>query len=443
MTTSKSSSSNSAPKSKSIPCRDDPHASHLHFISFRSSGIQEDSETESMHSESTSASGLLAVPLDGIYPYPAGSEDKRRGSDQAERKKSKSKGEAKAATQSTTRIGSIEELLRGDATSRREEKAGPLSKAKQHFKTLISGTKRPDKGEARLTNQGSTEQDSDSENTLVSGSRSTLNSASELDVQETRVKERQVRREERKRVIAERHPIRSRTNSISEEFVPSHSPTSYTNPALHRRYSRDVDPIPSVWQSSIYSHLQSGSSSHSSAYSHGGLPSHVTAYRYRSIASFNVNVRMTFQSFSRNKDNGRSYSVDSSIRSSRDSLRDSGLIAAGAGAPALAVSRKDSYVSSGSTNLSSPRDGNSRPSSAASSPTVRSSLSQIHKLTRTSKVSKNETCALCAKTMNTFFAHGYKCSECLLVFHAKCVQQGLSAAQVSANLNAKLMFQYR
>ena len=61
---------------------------------------------------------------------------------------------------------------------------------------------------------------------------------------------------------------------------------------------------------------------------------------------------------------------------------------------------------------------------------MRSSLSQIHKLARTSKLSKNETCSLCLKTMNTFFAHGYKCSQCLLVFHAKCVQQGLSAAQV-------------
>ena len=48
------------------------------------------------------------------------------------------------------RIGSIEELLRvSDVTGRKEDKetvkSGPLHKAKKHFKTLISGTKRVDK----------------------------------------------------------------------------------------------------------------------------------------------------------------------------------------------------------------------------------------------------------------------------------------------------------
>ena len=61
-----------------------------------------------------------------------------------------------------------------------------------------------------------------------------------------------------------------------------------------------------------------------------------------------------------------------------------------------------------------------------------SSLSQAHKLVRhTPKLtgkSKSETCSLCGKTMSSFFAHGYKCSSCQMVFHAKCVQQGVTAA---------------
>jgi len=55
------------------------------------------------------------------------------------------------------------------------------------------------------------------------------------------------------------------------------------NPALHRRYSRDVDPVPSVWQSSLYSHFQPVASGHSSGYSYG-LPSHLTAFRSSSLS---------------------------------------------------------------------------------------------------------------------------------------------------------------
>lgn len=64
---------------------------------------------------------------------------------------------------------------------------------------------------------------------------------------------------------------------------------------------------------------------------------------------------------------------------------------------------------------------------------MRSSLSQAHKLTRMSKLAKNnETCSLCSKTMSSFFAQGYKCTSCHMVFHAKCVQQGVAApAQIS------------
>lgn len=70
-------------------------------------------------------------------------------------------------------------------------------------------------------------------------------------------------------------------------------------------------------------------------------------------------------------------------------------------------------------------------STSSSTATVRSSLSQVHKLTRMSKLAKNEACSLCSKTMSSFFTHGYKCTSCHLVFHAKCVQQGITSTQVS------------
>lgn len=60
-----------------------------------------------------------------------------------------------------------------------------------------------------------------------------------------------------------------------------------------------------------------------------------------------------------------------------------------------------------------------------------SSLSRVHKLTRMSKLSKNETCSLCMKTMSAFFTQGFKCTACHLVFHVKCIQQGTNSAQVS------------
>ena len=52
--------------------------------------------------------------------------------------------------QHSTRIGSIEELLRGDASRREEKSGGALHKAKKHFKTLISGTKRVEKSITQL-----------------------------------------------------------------------------------------------------------------------------------------------------------------------------------------------------------------------------------------------------------------------------------------------------
>jgi hypothetical protein len=101
------------------------------------------------------------------------------------------------------------------------------------------------------------DRDSDSESTLVSSatsrSTSTLNSTSTseldyLDVRQYGQKDREARREERKRIIAERHAIRSRANSISDE---SHSPTC-PNPVLCRRFSRDIDSLSST--SSSYHH---------------------------------------------------------------------------------------------------------------------------------------------------------------------------------------------
>ena len=117
----------------------------------------------------------------------------------------------------------------------------------------------------RIIAQGSEDRDSDSESTLVSASRSssTLNSTSELDY-DVRAKDREMRREERKRIIAERHAIRSRANSISDE---SHSPTC-PNPVLCRRFSRDIESA-SSWMSSFHSSALSNSPSHCPNHSHG------------------------------------------------------------------------------------------------------------------------------------------------------------------------------
>jgi len=102
----------------------------------RSSGIQEDSESESTHSET--ALGLLTGALDLIQSAVDG--EKRRGSGQgssnsaaaanaaaanaaaanaAAGKKKRGKAETKA-------IGSIEELLRGEASTRCVPPSKPL-----------------------------------------------------------------------------------------------------------------------------------------------------------------------------------------------------------------------------------------------------------------------------------------------------------------------------
>ena len=99
----------------------------------RSSGIQEDSESESTHSET--ALGLLTGALDLIQSAVDG--EKRRGSGQAAAaaaaaaaanaaaanaaagKKKRGKAETKA-------IGSIEELLRGETSTRCVPPSKPL-----------------------------------------------------------------------------------------------------------------------------------------------------------------------------------------------------------------------------------------------------------------------------------------------------------------------------
>ena len=173
------------------------------------------------------------------------------------------------------RIGSIEELLRGSDPGR-TEKSGALHKAKKHLKTLMSGGSKREKSDSlrQMAVQGSEDRDSDSESTLVSASRSTstLNSASDLEC-DMRVREREARREERRRIIAERLAIRSRANSISDE---SHSPTC-PNPVLCRRYSRDIEAA----SSSIYGYGHSHGHVHHShcwTYSHA-VTSHLPVIR--------------------------------------------------------------------------------------------------------------------------------------------------------------------
>ena len=136
--------------------------------------------------------------------------------------------------------------------------------------------------ESRIVAQGSEERDSDSESTLVSASRSssTLNSTSELEY-DARIKDREIRREERKRIIAERHAIRSRANSISDE---SHSPTC-PNPVLCRRFSRDIESASASWMSSFHNTTQTSTSpSHCPNHSHG--PSCHLYLRYLLLIQF-------------------------------------------------------------------------------------------------------------------------------------------------------------
>jgi len=121
----------------------------------RSSGIQEDSESESMHSEGPPA---VAPPVeerrnvkDSSGAFDVFDKSRKR----LTAKLSLSRIEAKEIKERvlplpSPRIGSIEELLRvGDVAGRKDDKetvkSGPLHKAKKHFKTLISGTKRVDK----------------------------------------------------------------------------------------------------------------------------------------------------------------------------------------------------------------------------------------------------------------------------------------------------------
>ena len=128
------------------------------------------------------------------------------------------------------RIGSIDELIRSEpGRAEKPSGGGALHKAKKHLRTLIGGAKREKQAPQD-------DRDSDSECTLVSASRSTstLNSTSDLDM-DVRLKDREARREERRRIIAERQALRSRANSVSDE---SQSPT---HPVLCRRFSRDVE----------------------------------------------------------------------------------------------------------------------------------------------------------------------------------------------------------
>ena len=205
-----------------------------------------------MHNESMA---VLAGALNLVFPLPP-TEDKPPDGD----KFKKGRMATVKLTVHSPRIGSIEELLRGEIGSRREEKSSgssALHKAKKHLKTLMSGGSK--KAQSAAAQAANDDRDSDSESTLVtsatSRSTSTLNSTSNseldfLDVRQYGQKDREARREERKRIIAERHAIRSRANSISDE---SHSPTC-PNPVLCRRFSRDIDSLSSSSSSHYHSH---------------------------------------------------------------------------------------------------------------------------------------------------------------------------------------------
>lgn len=328
------------------------------------------------------------------------------------------------------RIGSIEELLRGSGESGRTEKSSALHKAKKHLKTLMGGGAKREKSDSlrQMAVQGSEDRDSDSESTLVSASRSTstLNSASDLEYDMRYAREREARREERRRIIAERLAIRSRANSISDE---SHSPTC-PNPVLCRRYSRDIEAA----SSSIYGYGHSHGHLHQShcwTYSHA-VTSHLPIARsfddetkMQKHSDFHDFFFFSFLDRRGSKDGGRSVSVDGSWRGSRDSLRERA-VGTAAGMTASPLARRQDRDSSQASVAVSVTSSNS-----SSTATVRSSLSQVHKLTRMSKLAKNEACSLCSKTMSSFFTHGYKCTSCHLVFHAKCVQQGMTSSQVN------------
>ncbi|XP_059353222.1 unconventional myosin-IXb-like isoform X2 [Daphnia carinata] len=368
-----------------------------------SSGIQEDSESELIYAEL--ASGILSCALN----FPLQSMDEKR--DDLKSKKSKPSIVTAAANVAgvagsvghSPRIGSIEELLRGSGETGRTEKSSALHKAKKHLKTLMGGGSKRDKSDSlrQMAVHGSEDRDSDSESTLVSASRSTstLNSASDLEYDMRYAREREARREERRRIIAERLAIRSRANSISDE---SHSPTC-PNPVLCRRYSRDIEAA----SSSIYGY----------GHSHGHLhQSHCWTYSHAVTSHLPIARRGS-------KDGGRSVSVDGSWRGSRDSLRErvTGTAAGMTASPLARRQDRDSSQASVAVSVAS--------STSSTTATVRSSLSQVHKLTRMSKLAKNEACSLCSKTMSSFFTHGYKCTSCHLVFHAKCVQQGITSSQ--------------
>ena len=206
-----------------------------------------------MHNESMA---VLAGALNLVFPLPP-TDDKPPEGDKFKKGRMAT---VKLTTVHSPRIGSIEELLRGEAGRQREEKpssGGALHKAKKHLKTLMSGGSKRSSEKAAAAQAANDDRDSDSESTLVSSatsrSTSTLNSTSTseldyLDVRQYGQKDREARREERKRIIAERHAIRSRANSISDE---SHSPTC-PNPVLCRRFSRDIDSLSST--SSSYHH---------------------------------------------------------------------------------------------------------------------------------------------------------------------------------------------
>ncbi|KAI9565582.1 hypothetical protein GHT06_009374 [Daphnia sinensis] len=368
-----------------------------------SSGIQEDSESELIYAEL--ASGILSCALN----FPLQSMDEKR--DDLKSKKGKTSIATAAANVAgvagsvghSPRIGSIEELLRGSGETGRTEKSSALHKAKKHLKTLMGGGAKREKSDSlrQMAVQGSEDRDSDSESTLVSASRSTstLNSASDLEYDMRYAREREARREERRRIIAERLAIRSRANSISDE---SHSPTC-PNPVLCRRYSRDIEAA----SSSIYGY----------GHSHGHVhQSHCWTYSHAVTSHLPIARRGS-------KDGGRSVSVDGSWRGSRDSLRERA-VGTAAGMTASPLARRQDRDSSQASVAVSVTSSNS-----SSTATVRSSLSQVHKLTRMSKLAKNEACSLCSKTMSSFFTHGYKCTSCHLVFHAKCVQQGITSSQ--------------
>ncbi|XP_065577128.1 unconventional myosin-IXb-like isoform X4 [Artemia franciscana] len=352
-----------------------------------SSGIQEDSEGESFHSDPVHRPKL---PTDSPSPpvSPFGPSYISASSNflyEAERKYS-------MRNPSYSRTASH---IDGDRLRNRLDlKLGPPTKPS--YRSVMPSTVSPLRTvSAEEVNQSGSsrkidrrDSDSDTEGTLISSSRSTLQSTSTSlsnttlsSIDSGRVKEREQRRLERRKVIAERNPLRSRANSQTEESIASTlgGLQIYTASIpihrlpLERRYSRD---------------------------SEVGSPTYQRRESKESTRSIDIDLP-----------NDLHHSKLERKGSNLTTRRNSYTSAVDASPKATDLRRSSEELPS-----TDPGGGGKRHVGSALPP-----VSQ-HKLTRSTKLYKNELCAMCSKTM--MFSQGFKCAACRRVFHGKCVFNG-------------------